>query len=211
MSLSHERKRAMISRVERRIVLTGGPCAGKTTLAQLIERAYQNSIVAVPEAASLLFSGGFPRFDPLEAQRSIQRAIFRVQHELESAFAAEYPDRLFVLDRGSVDGAAYWPEGPDAFFQTMNSSLEDEFQRYDRVIYLESAAEADYFRHKARNPNRKEDWAQAKKLDDETFRLWSKHPHFTLINNNRSFERKVLEVISVVSDSLSFFAGGEKK
>ena len=50
-----------MSTKQKKIVLTGGPCAGKTTLTQVIAKAFPKHIVIVPESASLLFSGGFPR------------------------------------------------------------------------------------------------------------------------------------------------------
>ncbi len=185
-----------------RIVLTGGPCAGKTTMAEMLGRAFQHSVVHVPEAASLLFSGGFPRFPAPEARRATQRAIFQVQHELEISYAAEFPGRALILDRGTVDGAAYWPEGADSFFAALGTTLETELKRYDHVIYLESAAQKDYEIHKAANPYRKETWEEADALDQQTKALWEKHPSFTLIANRRSFARKVSEVLSVVAASI---------
>lgn len=44
-----------------RIVLTGGPGAGKTTAADLYRRQIGEDVVVVPEAATLLHLGGFPR------------------------------------------------------------------------------------------------------------------------------------------------------
>ena len=201
----------MIPSLGTRIVLTGGPCAGKTTLSEMIERAFQNSVVSVPEAASLLFKGGFPRFDPQEARRSTQRAIYGVQQNLETAFAAQYPDRVLVFDRGTVDGAAYWPEGAEAFFQEQSTSLERELNRYTGVIYLESAGREDYLRHMSKNPHRRESWEEAKQLDQETRKLWERHPSFTLVRNNRSFERKVIEVLAAVAVHIKFDEGDGKK
>ena len=43
-----------------RIVLTGGPGGGKTTAADLFRREIGENIVIVPEAATMMFSGGFP-------------------------------------------------------------------------------------------------------------------------------------------------------
>ncbi|PMY18520.1 hypothetical protein C1X37_33905, partial [Pseudomonas sp. FW305-3-2-15-A-R2A1] len=62
----------------RKVVLTGGPCAGKTTLTQVIARVFQKHVVIIPEAASLLFTGGFPRWPELEASHATQRAIYHV-------------------------------------------------------------------------------------------------------------------------------------
>lgn len=185
------------------IVLTGGPCAGKTTLVDLVERSFSKKLVSLPEAATLLYSGGFPRFSPPEAMRAAQRAIFRVQHELEAAYLAQHSERALVMDRGTVDGAAYWPDGEDAFFQSFGTTLEKEFQRYSSVIYLESAAEEDYLRHQDKNPSRTENWAEAKKLDVKTLQLWQRHPKFTLVASNRSFESKIQEVLALISASIT--------
>jgi predicted ATPase len=192
-----------------KIVLTGGPCAGKTTMAEMLSRSFPSTVVNVPEAASLLFSGGFPRFSPPESQRATQRAIFQVQRELEATYSARFPDRVLVLDRGTVDGAAYWPEGPEAYFAAFGTSLTEELARYARVIYLESAGEADYALHRQQNPNRSETWAEARRLDERTFQLWSRHPNFLHIKNNRSFSYKVSAVLAAFAGSVPF--GGENE
>lgn len=194
-----------------RIVLTGGPCAGKTTLAEMLGRAFQHSVVHVPESASLLFTGGFPRFTAPEARRATQRAIFGVQRELEAAYGAQFPERALILDRGTVDGAAYWPDGPEAYFRALGTSLEAELGRYDHVIYLESAAEKDYLVHKAANPHRTETWEEANALDLQTKALWMKHPSFTLIANQRSFAHKVSEVLGVVAAAIPLGKENEKE
>ena len=155
-------------------------------------------------SSDLLFSGGFPRFSASEARRAVQRAVFAVQHELEAAFAAQFSDKVLILDRGSIDGAAYWPEGPEDYFKSLGTSLEAELTRYERVIYLESAAKDAYELNVTKNPNRKESWEEARKLDEQTFRLWSKHPNFVHIHNSRSFDRKVSEVLSAVAVNLPF-------
>ena len=56
-----------------RIVVTGGPGGGKTTAADLFRREIGEQVVVVPEAATMPFSGGFPRADEPHAQRSIQK------------------------------------------------------------------------------------------------------------------------------------------
>ncbi|MDR3608570.1 MAG: ATP-binding protein [Oligoflexia bacterium] len=186
----------------RKIVLTGGPCAGKTTLTQVIERVFHEDVVVVPEAASLLFSGGFPRWREPEARRAVQRAIYHVQCELEAAFSARYPDKVLILDRGTVDGAAYWTEGTQDYFRSLGTTLTRELTRYDRVLYLESAAEADYLAHVKNNPNRTETWEEAQRLDRQTQQLWAKHPHMSLVRNERSFGLKISEVLGLVEKAI---------
>ena len=52
-----------------RIVLTGGPGGGKTTALDLFRRELRERVVAVPESATIMFTGGFPRVDEPEARR----------------------------------------------------------------------------------------------------------------------------------------------
>jgi len=194
-----------------KIVLTGGPCAGKSTLARLLTHAFEHSVVNVPEAASLLFSGGFPRFDPVDSKRAVQMAIFQVQLQLEATYQANFLDKVLILDRASIDGAAYWPEGVELYFSAMGTTFEAELARYDRVIYLQSAGKEDYLLHRSKNPNRQESWEEAKELDDKTFALWSKHSNFIHIKNDRAFSRKVSEVFAAVASSIPFSEGSEEK
>lgn len=66
-----------------RIVITGGPGAGKTALLEVVRRMYCEHVVILPESASILFRGGFPSRPTPAAHEAAQRAIFRVQHEVE--------------------------------------------------------------------------------------------------------------------------------
>src|SRR6185295_15731257 len=109
-----------------RIVLTGGPGGGKTTAADLFRRELGEQVVIVPESATILFGGGFPRATQADALRSTQTAIFHVQRSLEDVQSALYPERILLCDRGTIDGAAYWPDGTDEYFRAMNTSFEAE-------------------------------------------------------------------------------------
>jgi AAA domain len=92
----------------RRVVLTGGPGAGKTALLELIRQSFCAHVKVLPEAASVVFGGGFPREDDPTCRRAAQRAIFYVQRELEIAGDSHNP-AIVLCDRGTLDGLAYWP------------------------------------------------------------------------------------------------------
>ena len=119
----------------RRIVLTGGPGAGKTAILELIRQAFCVHVKILPESAGILFGGGFPRSDALAAKRSAQRAIYHVQRELEEAADADGDPAIVLCDRGTVDGCAYWP-GPDDFWASVGTTRQAELTRYDAVIHL---------------------------------------------------------------------------
>ena len=173
-----------------RVVLTGGPGGGKTTAADLFRREIGNRVIVVPEAATLLFSGGFPRPDRSAAQRSAQSAIYQVQRSLEDIQAAQYPDRILLCDRGTVDGGAYWPDGATNFFESVDSTQADELRRYDAVIFFETAALGGHG-FESENRYRTESQQQAMDLEARLRTLWSPHPHFTVIPHASSFFRKM--------------------
>ena len=95
----------------RRIVLTGGPGAGKTVIAKEIVNRFPNQFVLVPEAATQVYAALQTRWDrlDLEGRRDVQRRIYRLQREQEDRVRDTHPDHVLLLDRGTIDGAAYWP------------------------------------------------------------------------------------------------------
>jgi predicted ATPase len=173
-----------------RIALTGGPGAGKTTAADMFRREIGDDVVVVPESATMLFGGGFPRaIEPL-ARRAAQAAIYHVQRNVEDVQAARYPERILLCDRGTIDGAAYWPDSTDDFFAAMNTTEKAELARYDAVIFFESAAVGG-ISIEGGNPTRIESTAEAVRLDGVLRALWSKHPRFVVVRHSASFFHKI--------------------
>ena len=187
-----------------RIAMTGGPGGGKTTAADLFRRELGEQVVIVPESATILFGGGFPRATQIDARRSAQTAVFHVQRNLEDVQAALYPDRILLCDRGTVDGAAYWPEGCDEFFGAMGTSLAAELERYDAVVFFETAAVAG-LAIEGGNPVRQESLEQARILDAELRSLWSNHRRFLFVPHDQSFFRKLgvaLTLLQAITEEL---------
>jgi hypothetical protein len=187
-----------------RIAVTGGPGGGKTTAADLFRRELGEQVVIVPESATILFAGGFPRATRGEARRSAQSAIFHVQRNLEDVQAALYPDRILLCDRGTIDGAAYWPDGGNEFFGAMGTSLEAELERYDAVVFFETAAIAG-LSIEGGNPIRQESLEQARSLDAKLRTLWSKHRRFLFVPHEQSFFRKLsvaLTLLQAITEEL---------
>jgi predicted ATPase len=180
-----------------RIVLTGGPGGGKTTAADLFRREIGERVVVVPESATLLFAGGFPRSAAAHAREAAQRAIYHVQRNLEDVQSALYPDRVLLCDRGTLDGGAYWPEGGDAFMVAMGSSVEMELSRYDAVVFFETAAVGG-IDIEGGNPTRIENMAEAVELDGRLRAIWSRHPNFHLVPHERSFLHKVTAALTLL-------------
>ncbi len=174
-----------------RIVLTGGPGGGKTTAADLLRREVGDRIVVVPEAATMLFSGGFPRFREIHARRSVQTAIYHVQRNLEDVHRAEYPDRVLLCDRGTVDSAVYWPvDSNGGFFDALGTSLDQELARYDAVIFFETAA-VGHLSIEGGNPTRVESIDESIAIDRNLQAFWQQHPNYNFIQHETSFLKKL--------------------
>jgi hypothetical protein len=103
----------------RRVVLTGGPGAGKTATLELVRQALCPHVHVLQEAAGILFAGGFPRAAAPLVRRAAQRAIFFTQRELEAIADAGDPRflakvaRALVAVRAEVP-ACCRPEAPHA-------------------------------------------------------------------------------------------------
>jgi predicted ATPase len=177
-----------------RIVLTGGPAAGKTAVLDVLRKHLAGEVVVLPESATMLFSGGFPRPSDATGKRLVQRAIWQVQVSLEELFQQEHPDRPHLCDRGTLDGAAYWPGGPERFLASMGTTLASEYRRYDAVLFLETSAYSDA-QYPSDNPVRIESPAQARALDARLQEVWKGHPGFHLIGHQANFYEKVALVL----------------
>lgn len=112
----------------RRVVLTGEPGAGKPAVLEMVRNSLCQHVRVLPEAASIVFGGGFPREDDLTCRRAGQRAIYFVQRELEAAGEAHAP-AVLLCDRGTLDGLAYWPGPVDDFWRSTHTTLATELAR----------------------------------------------------------------------------------
>jgi predicted ATPase len=191
-----------------RLVLTGGPGGGKTTAADLFRRELGERVVIVPESATILFAGGFPRTRDGQAQRAVQKAIFQVQRNLEDVQSALFRDRILLCDRGTIDGAAYWPDGERDFFTAMGTTLDAELARYDAVVFFETAAVAGKS-IEGGNPVRIESLSEAVALDRRLRELWTKHPRFLLVPHTSSFLRKITSGLALLESLVAELAGSE--
>jgi predicted ATPase len=178
----------------RRIVITGGPGAGKTAVLELLRRALCTHAVVLPEAAGIVFGGGFPRRTDVVGRCAAQRAIFHVQRALEDM--VESDDLAIALcDRGLVDGAAYWTGAGD-FWTAVGMSREDALARYDLVIHLRVPEAHDGYGHQ--NPLRVESAAEARAIDDRILQVWHGHPRRRIIEANTNFMVKANAALEIV-------------
>jgi CYTH domain-containing protein len=192
-----------------RIVLTGGPCGGKSTALSAITDRLQGlgfQIYRVPETATILLSGGVRLAGASLSQLvGIQAEILRVMMTLEDAFLAVAQatgkPSILLCDRGTMDNSAYLPA--EAWTALLNErdwsvvGLRD--RRYEAVIHLVTAADgAEAFYTTENNAVRTETPAKARELDQRVRDAWVGHPHLRVIDNSTDFARKVQRVTAAV-------------
>jgi predicted ATPase len=183
----------------KRLVLTGGSGAGKTALLELIRQSFCAHVKVLPEAASIIFGGGFPREDDDSCRRAAQRAIFHVQRELEST-GDSHNAAIVLCDRGTVDGLAYWPGAPDEFWTSVGTTIEAELGRYDAVIHLRTPALEQGYNHQ--NPLRTESAAVAAEVDARIASAWAAHPRRFMVESSADFLDKAARALETLRQEL---------
>lgn len=184
-----------------KIAITGGPSGGKTTLIEALKKDLGQKVVLVPEAASIIYKGGFPRIKSPSATYHTQRAIFFLQRELEALgedLASEL--QIIVCDRGSLDGLAYWPYEESTFFTSLLTTKEAELARYDWIIHLDTA---DVSHYDTTNPIRTESFQEAQDLNNRIKRAWEGHPQRLIISSKEDFLSKMQASMMVIKNILS--------
>jgi predicted ATPase len=186
----------------RRIAVSGGPGAGKTTLWREIAAAHPERIVAVPEVATLMLTHVFPSVRSPDERRALQRAIFAVQRSLEQAYESRLaPGQLLLCDRGVPDGGGYWPDGHAAFFDDMRTQWQAELGRYEAVVFMESAAVGGWSIAHG-NAVRSEDQEAAVQVDRRLRAVWAPHPKFHHVPQHADFAVKLTLGKALVADWL---------
>lgn len=199
----------------KRIVLTGGPCGGKTTALTTIVRhftALGYKVFTVPEVPTIFTQSGM---DYLTHNRAFfyqgEKSTMQIQMALEDAFismAETITDRptLVICDRGMLDITVYmgdeiWEE----ISCDLNLTKEQLLARYDGVIHLVTAADgAEAYYTTANNAQRlekadEEGLAMARSLDQRTLNVWSNHPQIHVVDNEGNFQHKLDRVIEIIT------------
>ena len=194
-----------------KIVITGGPCAGKSTAMSWIQNAFTQmgyTVLFVPETATELITGGVAPWT-CGTSGEYQKCQLQLQLDKEKVFeqAAKTMDTskvLIVCDRGALDNKAYMDGLEFAqmleYFGTNVIELRDN---YDAVFHLVTAAKgAEEFYTTANNSARTETVEEAAALDDKLISAWTGHPHLRVIDNSSNFENKMKRLIAEVSSFL---------
>jgi len=191
----------------KKIVLTGGPCAGKTTALSWIRDnipKYGYKVLFVPETATELIGGGVTPWG-CGTNIDYQRCQMELQMKKEELFerAGKTMDAeklLIVCDRGMMDNKAYMAE--EDFRQLCDEFgvTEEQFRNgYDAVFHLVTAANGAVEAYtNANNAARYEGVEEAVALDDRLVAAWTGHPYLRIFDNSTGFEKKLEKLLTEI-------------
>lgn len=193
----------------KKIVLTGGPCAGKTTaLVKVIEhfssRGYK--VFTIPEVPTIFLQAGM---DYLTKNQDWFYEGEKSTLEIQLAFEDDFTRMaqtingpvVIICDRGALDISAYLPtEMWEKITGLCNVTTQQLRDRYDAVLHLVSAADgAEQYYNTTSNEVRTEGIEKARLLDRKVIQAWTGHPHLRVINNHDNFDTKINRVLKEIS------------
>lgn len=185
-----------------KLVITGGPCAGKTSALELLRTSFEKEgwrVVTVPETATELILGGItpwgtPGFQGIRVARQLEAEGKALREAQTSA--------LIVFDRGIADTRAYTTAGEYAAILRENGLTEETvMDRYDAVIHLTSAAKGAPESYSLQsNAARTETTQEAASLDDRILDAWAAHPNRVILPASESFDEKLDSLLLAVAN-----------
>ena len=194
-----------------KIVITGGPCGGKSTAMSWVQNAFTQKgykVLFIPETATELITGGIAPWT-CGSNGEFQKCLLRMQLEKEKTFeqAAKTMNTekvLIVCDRGALDNKAYMNSLEFAqVLEYLGMSEVDLRDNYDAVFHLVTAAKgAAEFYTTANNNARTETVEEAAAIDDKLIASWTGHPHLRVIDNSSDFGEKLKRLISEITSFL---------
>lgn len=194
----------------RKIVLTGGPGSGKTTLIESIKKNFggKYKVIVSDETASHLMGMGLRPFgdNPIPLL-DFQELVLRNQLSKEEVIdiALNYlPDNniIVIYDRGLIDNMAYISE--DEFKLILNRlekkyTINDFLERYDLIVNLVSRED---FYTTENNPERTEKVDEALSLGKKTLESWIGHKNIKIVSPKDDINDKIKEVLNYLNEIL---------
>jgi predicted ATPase len=195
----------------RRVVITGGPCGGKTTALPFLSDHFKKKglkVYTVPEIATLFHMHGVDLLYKIKTNVfDLEHSVFRAQLALEDAMhriAISDEESLILCDRGLGDFQAYIP--PDLWetlLKDFEMSQEDLHGRYHMIVHLTTAAiGAEQHFTNENNPARNCTPELAYELDRKTLKAWSGHRFLTEIDNSTDFKGKIDRTIKAIENTI---------
>lgn len=196
----------------KKIVLTGGPSSGKTSVLEKIEQIYSAQgyrVILVEETATYLINKGIKPFgegkiDLVDFQELVMKFQLAKEEVIDRAIEMMNDDKIIIVyDRGAIDNRAYVNEEEfKEVLARLNNvvTIKDLMDKYDLVINLVGCKE---FYTTDNNAARSEDSDSALKLGDVTLKSWLGHKNIRIVYPKETLSEKIQEVLNIINGVLS--------
>lgn len=193
-----------------KIVLTGGPCGGKTSALRIIREYFENKgfsvFVSTEPVTELMFAGITPTnvtnyFDFQDTILKMYMEKERILIDYVCNGKVKTKDNvLIVFDRGILDIKPYMSDEEfDKLLRLNNLTIDKIIGRYDAVFHLVTTAKgAENFYGTETNSTRYESLEDAIKTDDRTLDGWKVFKNLKIIDNSTSFDEKMNRLIAEI-------------
>ena len=190
-----------------KIVITGGPCAGKSTALSRIQKELTQlgyKVLFVSESATEFITNGLTPWEYRDFQHYLMKYQLMKESICEQAAKTSEQKTIIVCDRGALDNKAYMTDEEfNALLKEVNTSEVELRDNYGAVFHLVTAAKgAVEFYTTANNSARTETPEQAIDMDDKTIAAWTGHPHLRIIDNSTDFDEKIRRLIVEITSYL---------
>jgi len=133
-----------------KLVLTGGPCGGKTTGQARLSTFFENlgwKVYRVPETATVLLGGGvnfadLPEYAQIEFQENLLRTMIQIENSFFALAEASERNCLVICDRGTMDASAFVSkqEWDEILQRNMCDEVDIRDNRYHQVVHMVTSA-----------------------------------------------------------------------
>lgn len=181
----------------RRIVLTGAPCAGKSSVIRTLQDT-RSDIQVLPELASFLIKdcGFMPQRSDCEGLFERTVYLWQVAAEEAATVTAMCQNKTTVVfDRGRLDPAAFMVDKIDGFLSIVPANFDEELAQYNKVIQLGLAPEQVFQAMRTNNPARVHDYQDSLRYDAALRDVWRHHPNYVYINDRPTWAEKLEAVM----------------
>jgi CYTH domain-containing protein/predicted ATPase len=204
-----------MAKVIKKVVLTGGPCSGKTTGLPRIREYFEKlgwKVIVVDETATQVITGGFKPGTGEISNLGFQQLIMQLQISKEDLYEQAATnmrrDKVLILyDRGSLDAKGYMSQ--DEFknvTKTISIGESGLRGRYDAVFHLVTAADgaAEFYTKENNEARRENGLDEAITMDRRSRAAWVGHNRLRIVENptKGGFDEKMKNLINNVAEVL---------
>lgn len=195
----------------KKIVLSGGPCGGKTTAIKYVREYFEEKgyiVLSINESATEIINMGIKPFgnnkvDMYEFQKYVFSEQINNEILVDNYINSNMDKKIIVLyDRCILDNKCYVSEEEyNMLLEEFEINEEKYLSQFDLFIHLVSAAIGTN-EYNLDNQARSENIIEAMKREENIVKCYSNISNRILVDNSTNFEGKLKRVRDIIENTL---------